>query len=160
LSNNGTISTEAQNAAGGHITITTPTLLYLHEGEITTSVGTGEGPGGNITIKDPVFVVLNQGQIKAQADRGRGGDIAIKSNQFLKSSDSLVSASSRLGIDGDVEIESPDVDMDAFLVVLPGGYVQAQLPSGCQIQDVDELSRFRVDIERDGMPRTPSSFPD
>lgn len=160
LTNNGIISTEAKNAAGGNITITTPTLLYLYEGDLTTSVSMGKGQGGDITITNPTFVVLEQGQIKAQADEGQGGNIRIVAEQFLASPDSLVSASSRLGIDGNVSIESPDIDMNAFLVVLPGGYMETRLPIGCQIQDVEELSRFRIAIEPDGMPRTPMSFPD
>ncbi|MBE9563410.1 MAG: hypothetical protein IMF12_11175, partial [Proteobacteria bacterium] len=48
LTNQGSISTEAENATGGNILISTPNLIYLHKGEITTSVGIGKAKGGNI----------------------------------------------------------------------------------------------------------------
>jgi filamentous hemagglutinin family protein len=130
---NGEISTSADNAVGGNMRINTNNLLYLRNGQITTSVHGGKGDGGNITSSHPSFMVLDNGQIKAQADEGRGGNIRIVAEQFIESPDSLVSASSRLGLDGDVQIDSPAVDMDSFLVLLPGGYIDAssQLPPPC-----------------------------
>jgi len=147
LTDQSAITAEAENAAGGNITITTPNLLYLRGGQITTSVGTGKGRGGDITIFQPMFVVLDKGKIKAQADEGHGGDIHITSNQFVASPDSLVSASSRLGIDGDVEIDAPEVNMEDFMVVLPGGFVDVSLKR-CDIQDIENPSSFRVTQEQ------------
>jgi filamentous hemagglutinin family protein len=118
LTEQGGISAEAKNAAGGNIVINTPNLLYLREGEITTSVGAGKERGGNITIENPLFVVLNQGKIRAQADEGQGGNIYIKSEQFLRSNNSLVSASSRLGLDGNIEIDSPDQNVAEGMLTL------------------------------------------
>ncbi len=94
-----------------------------------------------------MFVVLDKGKIKAQADEGRGGDIHITTNQFIASPDSLVSASSRLGIDGDVEIDAPEVNMEDFMVVLPGGFVDVSLKR-CDIQDIENPSSFRVTQEQ------------
>jgi filamentous hemagglutinin family protein len=141
------INTSTQQAGGGHITITTPNLLYLQEGGITTSVHAGKGSGGDISIENPTFVVLNQGKIKAQADEGHGGDIYIKSEQFIASNNSLISASSRLGLDGLVYIDSPDVNVAGFLVVLPGGFVEAQLKQ-CTSEEIENPSNFKVDLTR------------
>ncbi len=81
--------------------------------------------------------------------------------QFIKSPASLISASSRLGLDGNVQIESPLVNMDEFLVVLPGDYVETELPKGCQsITDIDQLSTFRATTVREGMMMTPGGFPE
>ncbi|MDM8562743.1 hypothetical protein QUF54_05255, partial [Candidatus Marithioploca araucensis] len=66
--------------------------------------------------QNPLFTVLNKGKIIAQADEWHGGNIYIKSEHFVTSPDSLVSASSRLGKDGEVKIDSPDMDMEGFLV--------------------------------------------
>ncbi|MDM8559993.1 filamentous hemagglutinin N-terminal domain-containing protein [Candidatus Parabeggiatoa sp. HSG14] len=151
LTKQGRISAEATNAAGGNIVINTPNLLYLREGELTTSVGTGKGQGGDILIENPTFVVLNQGKIKAQADKGQGGNIRIVAEQFIKSPESLISASSKLGIDGEVNVDSPTVDMNAFLVVLPGGFVEAQLKQ-CTTEEIENPSRFKVDLTRDSAP--------
>ncbi|EDN66502.1 Filamentous haemagglutinin [Beggiatoa sp. PS] len=114
------VETTALNAGGGSITISSPNLVYLQEGQITTSVtgAGGTGDGGNITIQNPVFVVLDKGQIRAQADAGKGGDIRIISDQFIISNDSLVSASSRKNIDGQIVITAPDETVAEGLLVL------------------------------------------
>ncbi len=140
------INASTKNADGGNIMIAMPNLVYLQTGEITTSVHGGKDDGGNITIKNPAFVALNQGQIKAQADEGRGGNINIKSKHFIISPDSLVSASSRLGIDGNIRIDSPAVNMEGLLVVLPSDFVDAGnlITTPCNTRPVDNLSSFVV----------------
>jgi len=50
----------------------------------------------------------------AQADEGHGGNIHL-------------SASSKLKIDAYVTIDSPEMNWDEFLVVLPGCFVEASL---------------------------------
>jgi len=158
LSGNSTITTSSEHATGGNITITVPNRLFLQEGQITTSVHGGTGDGGNITIENPVFVVLNQGKIKAQANAGRGGNIRVVADQFITSPDSLISASSRLGLDGNVQIDSPAVDMDAMLVVLPGGHLEAQLPKKCRYKSVDDINTFYIYPEHEGKMRNPDDF--
>jgi len=140
------INTSTKQASGGHITITTPNLLYLQDGEITTSVHGGKDDGGNITIKNPTFVVLNQGQIRANADEGHGGNIYIKSGQFIESSNSIINASSILGRDGEVKIDSLVMDMEGFLVVLPCGLMDAShlMKTPCNQRNVENLSHFVV----------------
>jgi large exoprotein involved in heme utilization and adhesion len=158
LSGNGTITTSSEHATGGNITITVPNRLFLQEGQITTSVHGGTGDGGNITIENPVFVVMNNGQIIAQANEGRGGNIRLSSKQLVKSPCSQISASSKLGIDGDVNVESPEVNMDDLLVVLPGGTrPEAKFSTRCHFEDWDDLSTFVVRIAGDGRPRLPDN---
>ena len=95
--------------------------------------------------ENPVFVILGNGQIRANADEGRGGNIRITSSQFIASPCSQVSASSRLGLDGKVEIDAPEVNLDDFLVVLPGGFVDAsgQIQPPCTVAGVAQ-NRFVV----------------
>jgi len=145
LTDHSIINASAKNAGGGNIGITTSDLLYLREGRITTSVKSGIGDGGNITIENPRFVVLNQSQIRANADKGRGGNIRIaQSDQFLSSSNSLISASSRLGIDGKIEINSPDMNLDEFLVVLPAKFIDTSklLQAPCSARLAENISRL------------------
>ncbi len=137
----GNITTSATNAAGGNIAVNSANLLFLRDGQITTSVGIGAGKGGDITITNPIFVIMDGGKIKAQADAGQGGNIDIKSNQFIASPDSLISASSRLGIDGQIKIESPDMDMEGFLIVLSGEFVEANI-KGCNTKDIENSFKF------------------
>ncbi len=155
LTDKAKIATLAANSSGGNIEINTTNYILLQGGKITTSVYGGIGDGGNIMIENPTFVVLNQGQIKAQADEGHGGNIDIKSEQFITSPSSLISASSKLGLDGEVSVESPEINMDAMLVVLPGGMrSEVQFSKRCNVvENLDDLNTFIVRIAGDGRPR-------
>jgi len=144
LAQGGEITSAAAQAVGGNIRISASTLIDLQDSKITTSVHGGKGNGGNITIEHPNFVILDKSKIVAQADEGYGGNIRIAAEQFIKSPDSLISASSRLGLDGEVRIDSPAVDLDAMLILLPGGYVEAQLKK-CNIkEELDNPNTFTV----------------
>jgi len=159
LKNHSVISSSAANSGGGNINISASNLIYLQDARITTAVKSGTGNGGDITVGTPLFIVLNQGRFIARADAGRGGNIRIVADQFIKSPESLINASSKLGIDGEVEIDSPEVNMEGFIVVLPGGFIEeAELPKPCQFQDVNELSTFKKRTHREGMPMAPPGF--
>ncbi|MDM8566665.1 filamentous hemagglutinin N-terminal domain-containing protein [Candidatus Halobeggiatoa sp. HSG11] len=124
ISDGGAINSSAMNAIGGNIVVNTKDMIYLlDQGSIITSVQSGIGDGGNINIFNPQFILLNQGKIAAQADAGHGGNIRITTDHLITSTDSLISASSKLGIDGNVSIDSPAINMEGFLVVLPGNFV-------------------------------------
>jgi len=157
ITNRGTITTSAEQATGGNLTLVVPNLLFLRDGQMTTSVQGGSGDGGNITVSNPTFIVLDQSQIKAQANEGRGGNIQLKAKQLVKSPESQISASSKLGIDGEVNIESPEMDINAFIVVLPDAYVERPLSKDCP-EEIEELSLFRVERSSVGMPKRPENF--
>lgn len=129
------IRTEAMRMGGGDININSSGYIYLHNSDISTSVKTEKGDGGNITTEFPTFVIMDNGKMIAQAVEGHGGDIYLKSEQLIASPESLVSASSKLGLDGNVEIESPTVNLDEFLVALPGHFLEAsnQLQPPCTV---------------------------
>jgi len=159
LQNNTAIATETENATGGNINIETFRLIYLQGSRIETSVHGGSGDGGNITVKNPRFVILNNSEIHAHAEEGHGGNITIKSNQFISSNKSSIDASSNLGLDGEVKVESPEVNMDAMLVVLPGGMrPEAEFSKRCNIEDLDDLNTFIVRIAGDGRPRLADNY--
>jgi filamentous hemagglutinin family protein len=158
LTGDSAITTEAMSTGGGGITLKVDNLVYLIDSKITTSVQEGAGNGGDLTVTEPQFVVLNNGKMIAQANEGNGGNIYIKSEQFVTSPNSLVSASSKLGIDGEVEIDAPTADLDAMIVVLQGVYLDAQLPEGCNIDDISELSTFYIYPGQKGKMRTPEDF--
>ncbi|HEW97464.1 MAG: hypothetical protein DRR16_21325 [Candidatus Parabeggiatoa sp. nov. 3] len=142
LSNESAITTEAFSAGGGEINITTNDLIHLTDSRITTSVQEGVGNGGNLSLSNPAFAIINNGQFIAQADEGRGGNIHISAQQLIQSPCSQISASSKLGVDGEVEIDSPERNLDEFLVVLPGGFVEASL-TDCDTQ-IDNPSTFKI----------------
>jgi len=154
------ITTSAHQSSGGDLHLTATEQLYLHHGQITTSVqsGTAEHNGGNIIIERPQFVVLNQGQIKAQAYAGNGGNIRIVADQFIKTPDSLVSASSKLGLDGQVIIDSPAETISGSLLALGTTFteVSSLLPRLCTALSFEEFihrSRFLVNPIAGSPPR-------
>ncbi|MDM8562870.1 hypothetical protein QUF54_05900 [Candidatus Marithioploca araucensis] len=160
LTNNSKIATASVSGGGGTVTLKVDDLVYLNNSQVSTSVQQGAGNGGDLTVTEPQFVVLNNGKMIAQANEGNGGNIYIQSEQFVTCPKSLVSASSKLGIDGEVEIDSPTADLDAMLVVLPGDHLEAQLPEGCNIDDISELSTFYIYPGQKGKMRTPEDFPE
>jgi hypothetical protein len=157
----GALTTETTGGGGGgNIEIRLPNLLYLVDGKMTTSVGTGKGKGGDVIIDHPQFVVLNQSQIKAQADEGQGGNIRIIAEQFIASTDSLVSASSRLGIDGQVVISAPNENSgNKLFLVLPDQLKRTEEPlkKPCGANAGDSMSHFTV-TSREGTPTMPDDF--
>ena len=122
---NGAIKTETINADGGNIHINSPGYLYLIDGTITTTVKAIGGDGGNITLT-PEFIVLDNSRIKADASKGNGGHIQITTTGIYSFSgepiEEIITASSELGIDGEIEIDSPDMNLDEFLI-LPGTFL-------------------------------------
>jgi filamentous hemagglutinin family protein len=119
---NSALTTESELSNGGDVDIHARKLVSLHRAEITTSVS--GGTGGNIDI-DPEFVVLNESSIVARAGSGSGGNIRIVAGQFVSDAPSTVDASSQTGIDGSVRIDSPEVDQNSALEVLPSDYADA-----------------------------------
>jgi hypothetical protein len=152
LTDGGEATTEAVNAGGGRMYLSSGDMLYLEGSRITTSVQKGAENGGDI---DAIarFIILKNGQIIAKAFEGRGGNIRIVADQFITTPDSVVSASSKLGIDGDIFIESPVTDISSFLAILPDQFLDAGqwIVKSCAERAVEDASRFIVK-KREGVP--------
>jgi filamentous hemagglutinin family protein len=141
-----TITTEAVSAGGGAIRIHANGFVLLQDSQISTSVQEGSGNGGDMKLS-PKFIILKNGQIIARANEGQGGNINITTTgiyTFPPKSASSIDASSNLGIDGEVNIDSPTVDLDAMLVVLPGGHIEAQLKNCNIAEELDNPNTFTV----------------
>jgi uncharacterized protein (DUF779 family) len=147
LNQSSQISTASISGGGGQVTLNIDKMLYLTDSQVSTSVQESLGNGGNLNISEAQFVIINNGQIIAQAYQGRGGNIHLGAQQLLKSPCSQISASSEMGIDGNVEIDSPDIDIDAFMVILPDGYIEPEL-NHCTPEELENPSTFKVDLSR------------
>ncbi|HHC24217.1 MAG TPA: filamentous hemagglutinin N-terminal domain-containing protein [Desulfobacterales bacterium] len=158
LENSSAITTRAENAGKGQITITAPGLHRMGDSEITTSIRRGGNDAGDIDISPPEWTIMNQSKIVANAWEGRGGNIHIATDHFIQSQDSLVDASSALGIDGSVQIESPDEDVSGGLTVLPASLLDAtqwmRLP--CAARSAEKVSSFVIT----GKDAVPTAFDD
>ncbi|OQX24351.1 MAG: hypothetical protein BWK80_21230, partial [Desulfobacteraceae bacterium IS3] len=148
---NSAVTTQAESADGGNISVRSQGIIHLKDSEITAEVGGGKGDGGNISI-DPEFVILDKSNIIADANEGNGGNIHIVADQFIRSANSRVSASSRLGIEGTVEIESSETDIGS-LTSLPADFLDAArwLKTPCSERSGQNTSRL-VFGARDALP--------
>ena len=154
IENNAGIATQAMRRGnGGNITLTVTDLLYLLDGEITTSA---VGNGGNITIDPPLVVLADGSRIKANAFDGEGGNIKIVARAFVASADSVVTASSQKGISGTITITGQQVGLNGALIVLPDALKAAEaiLQSRCAARRA--LSSF-VAGGRGGLPEDPEA---
>jgi len=145
LRNGASISTAAQRANGGNITIGSGNLLYLQRSSITTSVNSAFGNGGNITV-DPRLVVLDRSQIRANAVGGDGGNVLIRADQFLQSTDSAVTATSQRAVSGNIFFTVPLLDLNSTLVVLASELrsTAALLREGCAARGASPRSSLVV----------------
>ncbi len=158
LIENGTVTTEAEQADGGNITLMAPDTIRLSNSQINTSVGGGPTTvGGNINI-DPQFVILKNSQIVANAFQGQGGNINITAGALLADPTSVIDASSDFGIDGNVEINSPDINIIEGTLELPASFlnVQSLLSTRCASRTTKPVSSFFV--TNGGLPLGPDTL--
>jgi large exoprotein involved in heme utilization and adhesion len=161
------ITTQAQFADGGNITITsTGSLLLLTDSQITTSVQSGAGGGGNIfigTSAQPVqFIVLNNGGIHADAFGGPGGNINIFTTALFSSTpvETAVTASSQLSSPGVISINAVITDVSGSLVELPSALVEAAalLRASCAARLAAGKASSFVIAGREGIPPEPGGL--
>jgi len=155
-SENGRVTTAAERAGGGTITLTAGHLVQLINSELSTSVGGGGEDAGNLMLDSP-SVVLEGSQIIANAFQGMGGNIRIGAEVFLADPASRVDASSALGISGVVDIRAPVTSLSGALAPLPQAFVDvaALLPARCAPRLAGGKFSSLVLGGREGLPPTP-----
>jgi filamentous hemagglutinin family protein len=159
LSQNGSITTEANRASGGNILIQAIDSIRFINGRLSTSVQGGpDTSGGNITL-DPAVVTLQNSHILAQAVQGQGGNINIIAGTFLADPTSVISASSQFGLSGAVNIQSPVSSLSGSLATLPQQPLQGQhlLRQRCAAQAGGQLSSLVI-AGRDALPAEPGGW--
>jgi filamentous hemagglutinin family protein len=136
---NSAITTTANDAGGGRISIQGGDLVHLLDSRLETTVATeGLGDAGDIDIPlrgdesdglDPVvpeFVVVNRSIIHANAVVTYAGDITIDGDHVFVSSDSDIQAeASTPELSGEIRISSPDADVVSQVTPLPSNFVDA-----------------------------------
>ena len=159
LSQNGTLSTSANQASGGNITIQATESIRLVNSQLSTSVQGGPNTAGGNILLDPAVVTLQNSQVTAQAVQGTGGNINIIAGTFLADQTSVVSASSQFGLSGAVNIQSPVSNLSGSLATLPQRPLQAHtlLQQRCAAQVNGQLSSLVVS-GRDSLPIEPGGW--
>jgi filamentous hemagglutinin family protein len=157
---NSTVTTEADQAGGGSIKITTTPsgTVQLINSTISASVLDGTGGGGSVNI-DPQYVILLNSQILAQAVQGPGGNIFITTNFLLPDANSVISASSQFGVNGTVTIQSPNAPASGQIQPLGKSPLIATslLNQHCASLADGEFSSFTV-AGRDSLPTEPGNW--
>ncbi len=156
MSGNSAITTRAEDAGKGRITIGTGDRVYVWDSKITTSIKKGGDDAGDVTMNQDILV-MNRSRIVANAWEGRGGNIRLIAEPFIQSEDSLVDASSQFGVDGTVYIESPEGDF-ASMVLMPANLLDATrwMKTPCAARDAEKASRFVIK----GQDAVPTAFDD
>jgi large exoprotein involved in heme utilization and adhesion len=159
LSQNGSVTTEANQASGGHITIQATDSIRLVNSQLSTSVQGGPNTSGGHILLDPAVVTMQNSQVRTEAVHGNGGNINIIAGTFLTDSTSLVSASSQRGISGTVNIQSPVSSLSNTLATLPQRPLQTQhlLSQTCAAQVNGQMSSLVV-AGRDILPVEPGGW--
>ncbi|MCK5877063.1 MAG: filamentous hemagglutinin N-terminal domain-containing protein [Candidatus Marithrix sp.] len=154
--NDGTISTAADRARGGNITINAQTSLKLINSNLTAKVSGGFGNGGNIAIGNPRFFNLQNSYIKADANNGNGGVILIVTGTPKDIYNSEITASSKTGIDGGVKI---DGIYNVEVTTLPIDFLDASIfiKNNCVTNTDTEYSNFFIK-GRGGLPNAPDDL--
>jgi filamentous hemagglutinin family protein len=158
---NSAVTTEANQASGGTIKITTTPngTVQLTDSLISASVLDGTSGGGSVNI-DPQFVILQNSQILAQAKQGPGGNISITTNLLLPDANSVISASSgNPALNGTVTIQSPNAPASGKIQPLGKSPLLATslLNQHCASLAGGEFSSFTV-AGRDSLPTEPGSW--
>ena len=157
---NDAVTTQANAASGGNITLIATDTVQLTDSRINASVADGSGGGGNISI-DPQYVILQNSQILAQAADGQGGAITITTNLFLPDPTSRVNADANpgSGVNGTVTIQSPNSPASGRIQPLGNQPLEATslLNQRCAALDGGEFSSFTV-AGRDSLPTEPGSW--
>jgi large exoprotein involved in heme utilization and adhesion len=153
------VTTEAETADGGNITLIAGSRVELRDSQITATVKSGVGKGGNITF-DPQFIVLQRSQVRADALGGPGGNVLLVADVFLADPASQVSASSALGINGVVNIQAPVTSISGAVAPLPQEF--ASIAELLRDRCAGRLREGRVSRlvlgGRDGVPSEPGSL--
>jgi filamentous hemagglutinin family protein len=159
LSNNGSITTTANQASGGNIAIQATDSIRLVNSQLSTSVQGGPNTSGGNILLDPAVVTFQNSQVTAQAVQGAGGNINIIAGTFLSDPASIVSASSQFGLSGSVNIQSPVSNLSGSMAPLTQRPLQAQnlLTQRCAAQLNGQLSSLVV-VGRNALPVEPGGW--
>jgi len=153
------VTTEATQASGGKITITTNPngTVQLTDSTISASVLDGTGGGGSVTI-DPQFVLLENSQILANAVFGPGGNIFITTNLLEPDATSVISASSEFGQNGTITVQSPIAPASRIISLSQQPLIATSLLTlHCAKLAEGNFSSFTV-AGRDSLPAEPGSW--
>lgn len=155
------LSAESIEGTQANIFVVSPDIQLQERSRITTNAR-GNATGGNITLHTDILTALENSDISANALDNFGGRVIIHARGIVGAEfrpfptpESDIMASSKLGpsFSGIVEINTPDVNPEAALAVLPDRVWEpmGEMVAGCP---ADEGNHFAV-VGRGGLPEDP-----
>jgi large exoprotein involved in heme utilization and adhesion len=155
------LSAESIEGTQANIFVVSPDIQLQERSRITTNAR-GNATGGNITLHTDILTALGNSDISANALDNFGGRVIIHARGIVGAEfrpfptpESDIMASSKLGpsFSGIVEINTPDVNPEAALAVLPDRVWEpmGEMVAGCP---ADEGNHFAV-VGRGGLPEDP-----
>ena len=140
------ILASAASGQGGEINLNVDEQLLLQNGAGISATAGNAGDGGNVAIAAELIVAFPQenSDISASAEFGNGGNVTLQTEGLfglsLRDTDTALSditVTSELGIDGELTIESPEIDPQSSLVVLPENLTDPAnlIATGCTAEE-------------------------
>ncbi|XWK89926.1 MAG: S-layer family protein [Phormidium sp.] len=163
LDNSGRLAADS-TAGSGNIRVQARDLLVLRGNSQISTNSTGEEAGGNISLTTNNLAAIGNSDITANATNSQGGRVSITATgifglqyQLQQTPNSDITATGGSPeLSGVVEINSPEVDVNSGLVVLPTNVINVAglvAQNACTPQQV-EGSSFVV-TGRGGLPPNP-----
>ena len=150
----------------GNIELNLEDNLFLRNESSISAEAQGEANGGNVNISTQLVVATPPSgpvgsDIIANAEAGNGGSITIQTEGLLgldlRDQDTALNdilVTSELGVDGELTIESPEIDPQDSIAVLPENLTDSAnlIVAGCAAENAD----FAL-VGRGGLPTDPTA---
>jgi filamentous hemagglutinin family protein len=120
-----TVTTSAQQAGGGDITISADNLS-LGPGSIVSAQSAGPGDAGSILLTSGNTIVLNGGAITTTAAQASGGDITLTASYMTRLINSQITSS----VQGGPATSGGNITLDPQFVILQNSQILAQAFQG------------------------------
>ena len=125
MKNNASITTQAYDAGGGQISVSSKDIFILSKSSLLTDVKYGLGNSGNILLNSYHLVIGNKSKLSATAYEGNGGNVHIITKSIIQSINSLIEVDSLYGKDGNIIIEKTIKNSSEDLTKIPDNYLDA-----------------------------------
>jgi len=122
---NGRLTTAAERAESGDITITSQNTR-LTDGALVSAQSSGEGDAGNIDITATDRFLMNDSSVSTDAGQADGGTIKIRTNEMVRLGDSQITAS----VGGGSATVGGNISIDPKFVILENSKIFANAFEG------------------------------
>jgi filamentous hemagglutinin family protein len=172
--NNGSISTSADQSSGGAIDITVGAIRLQGDSNINTFVSIGAGDGGNIALNANSILAFDDTDILAFSNDGRGGNITLNTPAFFGmgykpaprgTDSSTLDGNGRVDINASGALSSgkitlPNVNPPQGLLILPTNAIDSSelIANSCIGRSNRRAGKFII-TGNGGLPLTPDDPP-